>query len=62
MAKILVVDDSAVDRTLVAGLLSRDASLSIVAVEIGTLALERMQSSPADVIVTDLQMPEIDGV
>ncbi len=62
MAKILVVDDSAVDRTLVAGLLSRDSSLSIEAVENGTQALERMQSAPADVIVTDLQMPELDGL
>ncbi|HXT58569.1 MAG TPA: response regulator [Pirellulales bacterium] len=62
MAKILVVDDSAVDRHVVTGLLGKGAGLSVEAAENGAAALAMMQQSPPDLIVTDLQMPELDGL
>ncbi len=62
MARVLVVDDSAVDRTLVTALLSRGTTLTVEAVENGAAALEQLERSLPDLIVTDLQMPELDGL
>lgn len=62
MAKILIVDDSAVDRALVAGLLGRSSALVIEEASNGAEALAQMHNSLPDAIVTDLQMPELDGL
>src|SRR5262245_8408038 len=61
MATVLVVDDSAVDRRLVSGLL-RQGNLQVELAENGRDALERMRATPVDLVVTDLQMPELDGL
>lgn len=62
MAKVLVVDDSAVDRRFVGGLLSKDSRFEVVFAEDGSQALARMRESCPDVIVTDLQMPNRNGL
>jgi CheY-like chemotaxis protein len=62
MAKVLVVDDSAVDRRFVGGLLSRDGKFQVEFAEDGSQALTRMRESCPDVIVTDLQMPNRNGL
>ena len=67
MAKILVVEDSAVDRHLVVSLLSRDPTWFVETANDGRQALDRMSPEAPDrvtpdVIVTDLQMPEVDGL
>jgi CheY-like chemotaxis protein len=62
MVKVLVVDDSAVDRRFVGGLLSRDGKFQVEFAEDGSQALTRMRESCPDVIVTDLQMPNRDGL
>lgn len=62
MAKVLVVDDSAVDRRFVGGLLSRDGKFQVEFAEDGSQALARMRESCPDVIVTDLQMPNRNGL
>jgi CheY-like chemotaxis protein len=61
MATVLVVDDSAVDRRLVAGLL-KQANLQVELAENGQEALACVRSTPVDLVVTDLQMPELDGL
>jgi len=62
MSTVLVVDDTAVDRNLVSGLLGKNAFLNIHAVASGTEALATLQRAVPDVVVTDLVMPEMDGL
>jgi CheY-like chemotaxis protein len=62
MATILVVDDSAVDRRFVGGILGRDGRFQVEFAEDGTQALARVRQSRPDVIVTDLQMPNRNGL
>lgn len=62
MPTVLVVDDSAVDRRLATALLNKGTMLSVESAENGAAALTRMKTSEPDVVVTDLQMPELDGL
>lgn len=63
MPTILVVDDSAVDRKLVCGLLSREAGWQAPSCNDGQEAVDLLEHPPLpDVIVTDLQMPHLDGL
>lgn len=62
MSTVLVVDDSPVDRKLIGGLLNRDSEWTIEYAENGARALARMKDVDVDVIVTDLNMPEMDGL
>ncbi|HMP77835.1 MAG TPA: ATP-binding protein [Pirellulaceae bacterium] len=59
---ILVVDDSAVDRSLVVGLLGHYTHWSVESVDNGCEALRVCRERLPDLIVTDLQMPEMDGL
>lgn len=61
MATILVVDDCLTDRRRAGGLLRR-AGHEVVYAGDGREALERVVAQPPDAIVTDLQMPELDGL
>lgn len=63
MTNILVVDDSATERLRVGRLLEKGLkSASISYAENGKMALESLRASLPDLIVTDLQMPEMDGL
>jgi len=62
MPTILVVDDLASDRRLVGGLLMTDENLKVEFAVNGRDALERIAASRPDVVVTDLMMPEMDGL
>jgi CheY-like chemotaxis protein len=62
MTKVLVVDDSAVDRRFVGGLLGKSGKYTVEFAEDGSQALASMRKSPPDVIVTDLQMPNRNGL
>ena len=60
--RILLAEDNALNRKVVHALLSRDAH-QIVEAENGALALEAVRSGgPFDVILMDMQMPEMDGL
>jgi len=59
---ILVVDDSAADRRLVGGLLERAGGLAVEYAFDGKEAVDRFQSQVPDLTVTDLLMPEMDGL
>ncbi len=62
MTSILIVDDSAVDRALARELLGKEPDWKIEQAENGEEGLRRIQESPPDVVVTDLQMPGMDGL
>jgi CheY-like chemotaxis protein len=62
MATVLVVDDTAVDRRLAGGLLERSANIQVCYAENGKEALEVIEFRLPDLVVTDLQMPEVDGL
>jgi len=58
---ILVVDDEELVRNLVVTLLSRSGHSSITAVD-GVDALDRMKGNKIDAVITDIKMPNMDGV
>jgi DNA-binding NarL/FixJ family response regulator len=61
---VLVVDDSPIDRTIIGGVLERQADVDWL-VEFagnGVEALTKMRDLLPDVVVTDLQMPEMNGL
>jgi CheY-like chemotaxis protein len=62
MTTILVVDDSAVDRKLAGGLLGKDASIKVDFAVNGLEALAKMETEIPDLVVTDLIMPQMDGL
>ncbi|MEI8165119.1 MAG: response regulator [Chloroflexales bacterium] len=61
MAIILVVDDSAVSRHLL-GYTLRHAGHTVIAVAGGRAALDLLATEPVDLVIADLQMPEMDGI
>ena len=62
MTTVLVVDDSAIDRRLVGGLLGKASDWQIEYAADGAEALEHATKSLPDLIVTDLHMPQMDGL
>lgn len=58
--RVLVVDDSAVFRTLLDDMLSA-VGYEVQVVEDGISALAMMAASRPDVVLTDLNMPQMDG-
>jgi CheY-like chemotaxis protein len=62
MTTILVVDDSAVDRRIVARLLEQGDDWRIEFAESGSEALSRIKDAVPDLVITDLQMPSMDGL
>jgi two-component system chemotaxis response regulator CheY len=61
MKQVLTVDDSASVRQMVAFTLRR-AGLEVAEAADGQAGLERAASSRFDLIVTDLNMPNLDGI
>jgi len=58
---ILTVDDSTTMRQMVAFTLSK-AGFSILEAEDGVAALDLLKSQSADLIITDVNMPRMDGI
>lgn len=62
-ARLVVVDDSDEYRTLLALVLARDARFDVVAEAAdGRAGLDAVAGHAPDLVVTDLQMPEVDGI
>ena len=59
-ATVLVVDDSAVTRTLEKGILEAAGYQVRVAAD-GAAALDLLRREPCDLVVTDVEMPRLDG-
>ena len=62
MPKILVVDDSLADRKLAGGLLEKNPKFDISFAENGQLAVDQLNQGLPDLVLTDLQMPELNGL
>ncbi|MCA9116806.1 MAG: response regulator [Planctomycetaceae bacterium] len=62
MVRILVVDDSTMDRRLAGGLLRRDPSWEVMFAEDGENALQQIELHLPDLVLTDMQMPGMDGL
>jgi CheY-like chemotaxis protein len=62
MPKVLVVDDSRMDRRLVGALLRDTPELSIEFANDGSEALQQIQADMPDLVITDYLMPEMDGL
>ncbi len=61
--KVLVVDDSVVVRRAISAWLSADLGLEVVATaSTGKLALERLAQNLPDLVLLDIEMPEMDGI
>ncbi len=62
MPTVLVVDDTAVDRRLAGGLLENVPNVEVFYAQNGNEALVHLGTSLPDLVVTDLQMPDLDGL
>jgi two-component system chemotaxis response regulator CheY len=60
--EVLVVDDSKVMREMIAACLRPDPSLSITQAASGLEAIERLSLKTFDIVVLDLNMPDIGGL
>jgi CheY-like chemotaxis protein len=61
MAKVLIVDDDELFRTMLTEMVSREGHQVAVAVD-GNDALRQVGRSRPDVVITDILMPEKDGI
>lgn len=59
---ILVVDDSAMDRRLATGLLEKEGGYQILIATNGLEALQVLKQQPVDLVLTDMQMDQMDGL
>lgn len=62
MPHVLDVDDNALDRIVVGGLLKPTRDLIVRYAEDGLAALADIRKSPPDIVITDLVMPNMDGL
>ena len=62
MVRILVADDSATDRQWLTGMLARIPEAEILEAADGEEALRIVAERQPDVVLTDMQMPKVDGV
>ncbi len=60
-AKILVVEDNEINRDVAQALLE-EAGISVTVAENGEIALQRLSEGKFDLILTDVQMPVMDGI
>lgn len=63
MAKVMVVDDSFVMRTLISDIIKADPDLEVVAdAADGQDALAKIKGKDVDVVLLDIEMPKMDGL
>ncbi|WP_010586700.1 response regulator [Schlesneria paludicola] len=62
MTLVLIVDDSPIDRALAGGLLEKQGGCSVVFAVDGQSALDAIRDCKPDLIVTDMQMPLMNGL
>ena len=61
--KVLIVDDSALVRQVIAQALSTDAEIEVIGTASDPLfAIQKMKSQWPDVLVIDIEMPRMDGI
>src|SRR3984885_9673191 len=60
--QVLVVDDSAMVRQVMQAILGTDPRINVKAAADPLIAWGKMQKEPPDVVITDLEMPRMDGL
>ena len=61
--RVLIVDDSVVIRRMVADELSADPAIEVVGTAAnGKIALARLPQVTPDLVILDVEMPELDGL
>lgn len=60
--KVLVVDDSSTMRDIFVDVLTVSGEHQVIEAENGREGLKRLQEGPVDLIITDWNMPEMDGI
>jgi len=61
--RVLVVDDALVIRGMLSRMLEESGDISVVAsASDGNMALARLKRNPVDVVVLDIEMPNMDGI
>lgn len=61
--RVMLVDDSAIIRRLLGGVLDTDAAITIAGNAVhGQDALDRLDEIDPDVVVLDIEMPVMDGL
>ena len=61
--KVIIVDDSATVRQVLKEVLSQDSKIDVTSIASDpVIALKMMQSDWPDVIITDIEMPKMDGI
>ncbi|EXJ13911.1 response regulator [Imhoffiella purpurea] len=61
MIKVLIVDDDEIFRAMLLAMMRREG-YEVSAVDNGREALQRVEQDPPDLVITDILMPEIDGI
>jgi two-component system, chemotaxis family, chemotaxis protein CheY len=62
MPQVLVVDDSKVMRDMITACLRPDPTVSVTHAASGLEAIEQLSLAPYDLVVLDLNMPDIGGL
>jgi len=62
MSTALIVDDSLIDQRLAGHTLEKGLGLKIIYAANGREAIRAIREEPPDIVVTDMQMPEMDGL
>ncbi len=62
MPKVLIVDDAMTDRVRVSGIASHWLDCTILEADNGKSAMEQIAAHLPDLVLTDLHMPEMDGL
>lgn len=60
--RILIADDSATVRQLIRMVLGKRQGLSFTEAADGRLALEKLKAEEFDLLITDINMPNLDGL
>ena len=61
LSRVLVVDDSPVDRRLAGRLIEKLGDMELFYADDGRAALDQIEAHLPELVVTDMQMPELDG-
>ncbi len=59
---VMVVDDEPDMLSMLSAVISRKCGCTVISAESGAVALKKMESVRPDVIVTDVKMPDLDGL
>src|SRR5271165_1596668 len=62
MTRVLVIDDCAVDRTLAGEILKKEGGFTIDYARSGEEGLQQISRAAPDLVLTDLQMPHMNGL